>query len=102
MYLYDKDMNNRYTIDHESIHLANKSRYALIGNPDKNYGTLNDHEYFPTNDDFFDRILSTNNNDNISLNIIPKNMSSPIINKFSNNLSNKSSTLREGPRIPNG
>ena len=75
--LYDVGLKKRYNIDHEGILFVKRRGYYLIVNPDHTYGTSTDHEYFFIRDDFFDQILATNQNDNISLKIVPKNVSLP-------------------------
>ena len=52
LYLYDIDMEKRYSIDNKGIHFVKGYGYALIGNPDHPYGTSTDHEYFFISDDF--------------------------------------------------
>ena len=49
--------------------------YALIGNPDHPYGTSTDHEYYCIHDDFFYRILETDQNPDIILKVTHKETS---------------------------
>ena len=72
LYLYDIDMEKRYSIDDKEIHFVKGDGYALIGNLDHLYGTSTDHEYFCIHDDLFDRILETDQNYNIILKVIHK------------------------------
>ena len=44
LYLYDIDMEKRYSIDDEEIHFVNWYGYALIGKPDHPDGTSTDNE----------------------------------------------------------
>ena len=73
----------RYTIDNEDINFANKDDYDLIGNPDNPDGTSTDHEHFLIHDDLLGRILETDQNSNIVLNIISKDVSLLSINDSS-------------------
>ena len=57
LYIYDIDMEKRYSIDDKEIHFVKGDGYALIVNPDHPYGSSNDHEYFFIHDNLFDRIL---------------------------------------------
>ena len=70
--LYDIDTEKRYCIDDKGVHFVKGDRYALIGNPYHSYGTSTDHEYFCIHDDFFDRILETDHNSDITLKVIHK------------------------------
>ena len=70
--LYDIDTEKIYSIEDKEIHFVNADGYALIGNPDHPYGTSTDHEYFFIHDDFFDRILETDQNYDIILKEIHK------------------------------
>ena len=54
--------------------------YALIGNPDFPDGSSTDHEHFCISEDLFDRILATEQDSNITLNMIHKDTSLPSIN----------------------
>ena len=57
--------------------------YTLIDNLDNPYGTSTNHKYFLIHDDFFDRILATDQNNDIWLNIIPKYVLFKSINDIS-------------------
>ena len=46
-------------VNHEQLHLDKTEGWNLILRPEKEYGTLSDHEYFCIHDDLFDRIKST-------------------------------------------
>ena len=70
--LNDIDLKSIYTLDHEDILFVNKHGYDLTGNTDETYGTSTYYKYFFIHDNLFDQVLATNQNDNISLNIIPK------------------------------
>ena len=88
--LYDIDRQNRYSIDDKETHFVKGDGYALIGNPDFPDGSSTDHEYFCINDDFFDRILATEQDYDITLIVINRNTSLPSINvKISNQISEK-------------
>ena len=89
LYIYDLDLNQRYTIDHEYICFVKKYGYNLIDNLDHPDGTSTHREYFFINGDLFDQILTTNQNDKISLNIIIKNLYLPSINDISTYPRNK-------------
>ena len=67
--------------------------YVLTGNPDNPDGTSIDHEYFLIHDDLFDRILATDRNSYILLNLIKKDVLLPSINY---NGPNSKSRLRNG------
>ena len=68
--LYDIDTDKRYSIDDKEIHFVKEDGYALIGNPDHPDGSSNDHEYFCIHDGFFDRILETDQDYDITLKVI--------------------------------
>ena len=51
--LHDIDMEKRYSIDDYEIHFVKGDGYALIGNPDHQYVSSTDHEYFCIHDTFF-------------------------------------------------
>ena len=57
--LSDEDMKKRFIIDHEQLELDKTDGWTLIGIPEKEDGTLSEHEYFCMHDDLFDRIQST-------------------------------------------
>ena len=63
--LYDVDMEKRFIIDHEQLKFDKTDGWNLIGIPEKEYGTLSDHEYFCIHDDLFDRIKSTHQDQNV-------------------------------------
>ena len=58
----------------------NKYKFASIGDPDNPYGTSTDHEYFFIHVDLFDRFLETDQNSDIVLKVINKDVSWPSIN----------------------
>ena len=88
--LYDVDMEKRYSIDDKEIRFVKGDRYALIGNPDHSDSTSTDHEYFFIHDDLFDRILETDQDSDITLNVVHKETSLSSINaKRSNSRSEK-------------
>ena len=68
--LYDIDTEKRYSIDEKEMNFVKGERYALIGNPDFPDGSSTDHEYFCIYEDFFDRILATEQDFDITLNLI--------------------------------
>ena len=85
LYLYAIDMEKRYYIDDKDIHFVKGYGYAVISIPDHPDGTSTDHEYFCIHDDFFDRILETDHNYDITLKVIHKEPSFSSINfKISN------------------
>ena len=62
------------------MHFVKGEVYALIGNPDFPDGSSTDHEYFCIHEDFFDRILATEQDSDITLNLIHRETSIPSIN----------------------
>ena len=68
-------MEKRYSINYKEINFVKGYRYALIGNPDHPYGSSTDHEYFCIHDDLFDRILETDQDSDITLNVVHKETS---------------------------
>ena len=46
LYVYDIDLNNKYTIDHGDILFLKKYGYDLVVNPDHPNRNSTDHEYF--------------------------------------------------------
>ena len=46
LYLYDIDMEKRYSINDKEINFVKGDRYALIGNPYHPDGSSTDHKYF--------------------------------------------------------
>ena len=88
--LYDIDTEKRYSIADEEIHFVNRDGCALICNRDHTYGSSTDHEYFFIHDDFFDRMLETDQDSDITLKVIHKETSLSSINvKISNSKSEK-------------
>ena len=73
--LYDIDTEKRYSIDDKEINFVKGDGYALIGNPDHPDGTSTDHEYFCIHDGLFDRILETEQDSDIILNVIHRETS---------------------------
>ena len=57
--LYNEDLEKRFIIDHEQLEFDKTDGWTLIVIPEKEDGSLSDHEYFCINDDPFDRIKST-------------------------------------------
>ena len=57
--LYDVDLEKRFIIDHKQLQFDKTNEWTLIGLPEKEDGTLSDHDYFCIHDDMFDRIKST-------------------------------------------
>ena len=85
--LYDIDTENIYSFDDKEIHSVKGDGYALIGNPDFPDDSSTDHEYFCIHEDLFDRILATEQDSDITLNIIHRETSLPSINfKISNQI----------------
>ena len=65
-------MEKRYSIDDKEIHFVKGDGYALIGNIDHPDGSSTDHEYVCIHDHVFDRILETDQDSDITLNVIHK------------------------------
>ena len=83
--LYDIDTEKIYYIDYKDINFVKGDGYAWIGIPDHPDGSSTDHEYFCIHDDLFDRILETEQDSNITLNVIHRETSISSINvKISN------------------
>ena len=78
--LYYIDFDKRYSIDDDEIHFVKGYGYALIGYPDHPYGTSTDHEYFFILDDLLGRILETDQNLDIVLKVIHREVSISSIN----------------------
>ena len=78
--LYYIDTEKRYSIDEKEMHLVKGEIYALIGNPDFTDGSSTDHEYFCIHEDLFDRILATEQDSDITLNLFHRDTSLPYIN----------------------
>ena len=90
IYLYDIDIEKRYSIYDKEINFLKGDGCALIGNPDHLDGSSTDHEYFCIHDDLFDRILETEQYSGITLNVIHREASLSSINfKRSNQRSEK-------------
>ena len=53
---YDEDLEKIFIIDHEQLQFDKTDGWTLIGIPEKEDGTLSDHEYFCIHADLFDRI----------------------------------------------
>ena len=68
--LYDKDLKKRFFIDHKKLQFDTNSGWNLIGILENPNGYLLDHEYFCINDELFDRIQSTHQDNNIMLKFI--------------------------------
>ena len=79
-YLYDIDTKKRYSIEEKEMHFLKVEGYALIGNPDFPDGSSTDHEYFCIHEDLFHRILATELDSDITLNLIHRETSLPSIN----------------------
>ena len=62
------------------MHFVTGEGCALIGNPEFPDGSLTDHEYFCIHEDLIDRILATDQDSDISLNLIHRETSLPLIN----------------------
>ena len=62
------------------MHFVKGEGYALIGNPDFPDGSSTDHDYFCIHEDLIDRILATDQDSDISLNLIRIETSLPSIN----------------------
>ena len=62
------------------MHFVKGEGYELIGDPDFPDGSSTDHEYFCTHEDLFDRILATEQDYDITLNLIHRETSLPSIN----------------------
>ena len=75
LYFYNIDMEKRYSIDDKGIIFVKGDGYALIGNPDHPDGSSTDHKHFFIRDDLFDRILETEQDSDITLNVIHKETS---------------------------
>ena len=57
--LYYEDLEKRFIIDHKQLEFDKTGEWTLIGIPEKEEGSLSDHEYFCIHDDLFDQIKST-------------------------------------------
>ena len=86
--LYDIDTEKIYSIDKKEMYFVKGEGYALIDNPDFPDGSSTNHEYFCIHDDLFDRILATDQDSDISLNLIHRETSLTSINvKISSQIS---------------
>ena len=72
--LYDIYFENIYSINDEDINFVKVDGYALIGNPYHPDVTSTDHEYFFIHDDLFNLILETDQNTDISSEVIHKDV----------------------------
>ena len=91
--LYDIDFGKRCSIDDKGIHFIKGDGYTLIGNLDHLDGTSTDHEYFCIHDEWFDRILETDQNSDIILKLIHKE---PSLSSINENSTYSRSTMRSG------
>ena len=80
LFIYDIPFEKIQSVDDEAIHFVKRYVYTLIGKPDHIYGTLTDHEYSFIHDDLFDRILATDQNPDILLKLIHKDVTLTSIN----------------------
>ena len=88
--LYYIDTEKRYYIGEKEMNFVMGEGYVLIGNPDFPDGSSTDHEYFCIDEDLFDRILATEQDSDITLNLINRETSLSSINiKISNSISEK-------------
>ena len=89
--LYHKyiDLYMIYKIDYEEKLFLKKSIYALISKPDHPDVTSTYHEYIPIQDNLFDIILETDQNNDIALKIISKDVKLPSTNASSTYSSSK-------------
>ena len=78
--LYNIDTEKRYSIDEKKMNFVKGEGYALIGNPEFPDGSSTDHEYFCMHEDLFDRILATEKDSDITLNMIHRETSLTSIN----------------------
>ena len=68
--LYDEDVKKIFIIENEVLQFDKISGCNLIGIPNEINGLMSDNEYFCIHDIIFDKIQSTHQYNNISLNII--------------------------------
>ena len=68
-------MEKIYSIDDKGIRFVKGYIYALMGNPYHPDVNSTYHEYFCIHDDLFDRILETDQDSDITLNVIHKETS---------------------------
>ena len=78
--LYDIDTEKIYSINEKEMRYVKGEVYAFIGNPEFPDGSSTDHEYFCIHEDLFDRILATDQDSDITLNLIHRETSLPSIN----------------------
>ena len=78
--IYEINIQRRYTIDDEDTKILKGRGYFLIGNPDNPDGASTDQEYFFIHDDLFDTVLETDQNSDITLKFIHKEVSFLSIN----------------------
>ena len=78
--LYCIVFGERCSINDKGVHFIKGDRYALIGNPNHPDGTSSYHEYSCIHDDLIDRILETDQNSDIILKVIHKELSFLSIN----------------------
>ena len=71
--LYDEDMKKIFIIDHKLLEFNKTYGWTSIGIPEKEDGTLSDHEYFFIHDDLFYRIQSTHKYRNFLWNLYQMN-----------------------------
>ena len=81
--LYDIDLEKTYTIDVKCIWFVKGYGYDLIDNPDHTDGTSTNYEYFLIHYDLFDRVLATEQNNDIALKVTPKDVLLTSINASS-------------------
>ena len=55
-WLYMTKIWKKIIIDHEQLQFDKTDGWTLIGIPEKEYGTLSDHNYFCIHDDLFNSI----------------------------------------------
>ena len=87
--LYDIGFKKVYSIDVEQVHFVKKGGYYCTSNPNNPDGTSADHDFFSILDDLLDRILETVQNSDIELKVIKKDVSFPLKNYDSTDLSSK-------------
>ena len=68
--LYDEYLKEIVIVDHEEIQFDTNYGWNLIRIPEEPFGYLSGNEFFLIHDDLFNRIKSTNRENNISLKII--------------------------------
>ena len=98
--LYDEYQKKRFIIDHKQLEFDKMDGWNLIGIPEKEDGTLSDHEYICIHDDMFDRIKSTHQDHfflwNFSYNEITEDESrSEAIERHNDKIQNKKRTANK-------